>query len=151
LAYAGILSVQGAKFQRTLKAGSLEETAPGSGLYKRTGSDEFRESRAVNMIDGPLLTAFERGDGNKGKTRADVLNGFTQVFTRGADDSDKNPLAALRSDFSDAKGSNGTRKAEFFSLITRGEVRDGKKIVTPDGWTELLTTGRKALELAKAL
>lgn len=151
LAYAGILQAQGAKFARTLKAGSLEEIPGAPGTYRRTGSDEFRESRAVNMIDGPLMEAFTRGDGNKGQTRADILNGFTQVFTRGAEDSDKNPLAALKSDFSDAKGSNGTRKAEFFTLLTRPEIREGKKIVTPDGWSELITTGRKALEMAKAL
>jgi hypothetical protein len=99
-----------------------------------------RESKARNTVDA-LTTLFARGDGNKGETMGDVLNGFTQYYTRGGvgaeKGSRKNPwLAIASSEF----GTNGDRKASFFATLSDPKERK-----------ELLTVGRKALKEADAL
>ena len=73
-----------------------------------------RESRALNTVDS-LVTLFQRGDGNHGTTRADIVNGYTQRLTRGGDaDSQKNPWTALSSS---EFGNSATRKAEFVATV----------------------------------
>ena len=73
-----------------------------------------RESRSLNMVND-LVTLFQRGEGNHGATRADILNGFTQRMTRGgAADSDKNPWTAVASS---EFGTNAERKAEFVTML----------------------------------
>lgn len=130
--YAGELARAGARFERT----------------KNLKSEGYRESRAVNVVND-LTALFASGDGNSGKTRADVLNGFTQYFTRGgAEDSKKDVLTAFES--SEFQG-NATRKAEFFATITRGPVMTGKRVDKPAGWNELLKAGKTALETAGAI
>ena len=90
-----------------------------------------RESRALNTVE-TLVSLFQRGDGNKGETRGDILNGFTQYFTRGgAEDSAKNPWLAMRSS---EFGGNASRKAEFFQAIS-----------TDSGFRKLRDEGRAAL------
>lgn len=92
-----------------------------------------RESRALNTVEN-LVTLFQRGDGNKGETRADILNGFTQYFTRGgADDSQKDPWLAVRSS---EFGGNAVRKAEFFKAMS-----------TDSGFRKLREEGKAALAL----
>ena len=92
-----------------------------------------RESRALNTVEN-LVTLFQRGDGNKGETRADILNGFTQYFTRGgADDSQKDPWLAVRSS---EFGGNAVRKADFFKAMS-----------TDSGFRKLREEGKAALAL----
>ena len=95
-----------------------------------------RESRSLNMVND-LVTLFQRGDGNHGATRADILNGFTQRMTRGgAADTDKNPWTAFASsDF----GTNSTRKAEFFATVA-----------DDDRFANMVEIGAEALTDAKA-
>ena len=140
--YAGALQRNGAKFERTVKVGSLVETAPGSGLYKRSGSEDFREVRALSTVDA-LVTAFQRGDGNAGKTRADALNGFTQVWTRGTTEREDKLTTFAGAEFSKA----ADVKAEFFRTIILPESGTGKNRVA-SGWDTLKAEGAKALELA---
>lgn len=99
-----------------------------------TAKGNKRESRALNQVDD-LLALFQRGDGNKGATRADVLNGFTQYFTRGgADGSQKDAWRAVQSS---EFGGNADRKAEFFTAVASEE-----------GFQELREIGKLALASA---
>lgn len=64
---------------------------------------------ARNTVDG-LVSLFQRGDGNKGETFGDVLNGFTQWGTRGFETSKKDVLTRFESS---EFGGMASRKAEF--------------------------------------
>lgn len=92
-----------------------------------------RESKNLNAVDS-LVALFNRGAGNKGETRADALNAFTQRLTRGGNDdgkSQKNPWTAVASsEFATA----ANRKAEFLNIVTD----DDKTAAT-------IEIGRKAL------
>lgn len=98
---------------------------------KLTKAGEKRESRALNTVDY-LVEKFSRGVGNAGQTRADLLNGFTEVFTRGGvESSTKDPwLAIASSEF----GGNSRRKSEFFQAIS-----------TESGFRKLRDEGKAAL------
>lgn len=118
---------------RQVYAGEIVN-AGGSLVSTTTKTGKDRESRALNQVDA-LVELFARGDGNKGETRADILNGFTQFFTRGgAADSKKNPWLAVRSS---EFGGNAVRKAEFFKAVS-----------TESGFRKLREVGRDALALA---
>jgi hypothetical protein len=96
-AYVGEAIQHGAKLQRVNAQGVMVENRS-----------------TLNRIDS-LVSLFQRGDGNTGQTRADVLNGFTQFFTRGGgDDSTKSPWKAIESS---EFGGNGDRKAEFLATL----------------------------------
>lgn len=83
----------------------------------------------INRIDS-MVSMFARGDGNKGETRADVLNGFTQYMTRGDADSSKNVWAQIEtSEF----GRNADRKARFFADVS-----------SDDSFAELVNVGATA-------
>lgn len=99
--YAGFLSMQSPR--------GMEIFAPTT-----TAKGNVRESRARNTVD-ELVGLFQRGDGNKGQTRFDVLNGATQLWTRGSADSDKDKQTALESG---SFGGWANRKAEFFNLVS---------------------------------
>jgi hypothetical protein len=94
-----------------------------------------RESRALGQVDD-LVTLFQTGDGNKGATRADILNGFTQYFTRGGTaDSTKDAFRAIESS---EFGNNGDRKAAFFNTLStekefKSLVKDGKEALAGVG------------------
>jgi hypothetical protein len=106
-AYAGELSRSGADFAIKLK----DDGTP-------------RQNKARNTVD-ELVDLFKTGDGNAGSTRADVLNGFTQLFTRGRKDTSKSPWRAVASsDF----GGNANRKAEFASILS--DDKQYKKLVS---------------------
>lgn len=105
-AYAGELSRAGADF--TIK--TKDDGTP-------------RQNKARNTV-GELVELFKTGDGNQGSTRADVLNGFTQLFTRGRKDTTKSPWRAIAS--SEFQG-NATRKAEFASILS--DDKQYKKLV----------------------
>jgi hypothetical protein len=70
-----------------------------------------------------LVSLFQRGDGNKGETLADTLNGFTQLRTRGRTDSKKDVWAQYESS---EFGAYAEQKARFteamFSAPMRGEL-----------------------------
>lgn len=101
---------------------------------KETKSGKLRESRGLNQVD-ELVSLFQRGDGNKGETRADILNGYTQFFTRGGTaDSQKDVWRAIGSgEF----GGNADRKAEFFNVLS--DEKEFKK---------LCADGKEALAMA---
>lgn len=93
-----------------------------------TKSGAKRESRALGQVDD-LVSLFQSGDGNKGESRADILNGFTQLHTRGGmADSTKNPWKAIASS---EFGNGAERKARFLTTLEnekefKGLLSDGK-------------------------
>lgn len=98
LAYAGDVARHGGDFRIKVS--------------DKTG--EAKENRSRNTVD-ELVSLFESGDGNTASTRADILNGYTQFFTRGRADSKKNPWAMVAtSEF----GGNADRKAAFLDCLT---------------------------------
>lgn len=128
-------------FNRTLQ--SLEATPASvdaarevyAGELVGAGAD-LRSTRAGNLLDG-LLGTFQRGLGNEGRTRADVLNGFTQTLGQGATGSrsTRDPFASwVSSEF----GGFSNRKAAFASAIS-----------TQSGWDRLTSAGREALADAR--
>jgi len=84
-------------------------------------------TRAVNVADD-ILARFESGIGNHGATRYDLLNGFTERYTRAnSDDASKGFIA---SEF----GSAATKKESFFLDILSDEkiealARRGEKLL----------------------
>jgi hypothetical protein len=117
--YAGFLSMQSPR--------GVEIFAP-----TMTAKGKARESRARNTVD-ELVGLFQRGDGNKGQTRFDVLNGATQLWTRGSVDSDKDKQTALESG---SFGGWADRKAEFFNLVSDDKA-----------WGEAVKVGTEALAM----
>lgn len=110
-AYAGFLVGQG---------GTLA-TSKGRG-----GSE--RSSKTANTVD-EMVSLFQRGQGNKGETRADVLNGFTEFYTHGPADSQKDKwsqfeasefgrYADFKSEFSEVCANNLT----FANLTRKGQA-----------------------------
>lgn len=100
----------------------------------KTKSGGRRESRALNQVES-LVGLFKAGLGNKGETRADILNGFTEFFTRGGtEDSQRNTMKAIAS--SEFRG-NADRKAEFFNALS-----------DEDSFGELTEIGKNALAYA---
>ena len=91
-----------------------------------------KENRARNTVN-ELMDLFTNGDGNTGETRADLLNGFTQYFTRGRKDSKRNKWSILASS---EFGGNADRKAEFLECLT-----DTNK------WKAMVEAGENALAL----
>ena len=93
-----------------------------------------RESRALGQVDD-LVSLFQSGDGNKGESRADILNGFTQLHTRGGmTDSTKNPWKAIASS---EFGNGAERKARFLTTLENEKE-----------FKNLLSDGKAALALA---
>jgi hypothetical protein len=68
---------------------------------------------ARNTVDG-LTALFQRGDGNNGRTLADVVNGFTQFGTRGFETTRKDTFTRIESS---EFGGMADRKAEFVKGI----------------------------------
>ena len=113
-AYAGEVARHGGDFSLSSKEGKI------------------RENRARNTVD-ELTVLFERGMGNTGQTRADVLNGATQFFTRGREDkkSSKDPMKQfVSSEF----GGFARRKSSFLETLT-----------DETEFTKLVSQGREAL------
>lgn len=94
-------------------------------VSSKTG--EEKENRSRNTVS-ELVNLFERGAGNKGETRADVLNGYSEFLTRGRKDSKKNIWSQVASS---EFGGNADRKAAFLDCLTDEEdfaslCEDGK-------------------------
>jgi hypothetical protein len=113
-AYAGEVAQRGGDFKVNVS--------------KKTG--EEKENRARNTVN-ELVTLFQTGAGNHGDTRADLLNGFTQLLTRGRKDSKKNIWSQVASS---EFGCNADRKAEFLGTIT-----------DEDSFSEMIDQGKEAL------
>ena len=79
---------------------------------------------ARNTVDG-LVALYQRGDGNSGRTMADVVNGFTQYGTRGFDSSKKDVWTQLESS---EFGGMADRKAEFVGSVFNAEKREGLRV-----------------------
>lgn len=92
-----------------------------------------RENRARNTVD-ELVELFRGGDGNHGETRADLLNGMTQMFTRGRKETKKNVWSIVASS---EFGGNADRKANFMNVIS-----------DDDEFSLLLNEGKEALATA---
>lgn len=104
-----------------------------AGELTRAGAS-LTSTRGTNILDGMLAT-FQRGLGNEGRTRADVLNGFTQFLGRGSKDSKKDAFGRwVSSEF----GTFSDRKSAF--------ARD---LTSETGWDRLRTEGAEALADAR--
>jgi len=111
-AYAGEVAAHGADFKITF-----------------TKAGDKRENRARNTVDA-MIGLFNTGQGNRGETKADLLNGFTEYLTHGRKDSKKNIWnTVVSSEF----GGNADRKASFFDAVC-----DDNK------FTDLVTAGKEA-------
>jgi len=125
-----------------LTLGALEQTPATvdearsvyAGELAEAGAD-LASGRSRNALDG-MVALFQRGAGNDGRTRADVLNGFTEFYGRGdGGQSRKDPFARWTSaEF----GSFADRKAAFASAVAGAA-----------GWDRLAATGRDALADAR--
>ena len=104
-----------------------------AGELAEAGAD-LRSTKTRNALDD-LVFLFNRGAGNDGNDRGDILNGFTEYFGRGAGGGTKDPFARwASSEF----GAYGNRKAEFLQAIA-----------SPEGWDRLTATGKDALADAR--
>lgn len=115
-AYAGEIALAGGDFSRKVS--------------KKTG--EEKESRARNTVE-ELVSLFESGIGNGGKTRGDLNNGFTEFGTHGRKKTTKSVLSQVESS---EFGGMADRKERFFGLIT-----DDTK------FEELVARGKDALAM----
>ena len=72
-------------------------------------------TRAKGIIDN-LTSLHQNGIGNAGKTEADLFNAYTELHTRGTDDS-KKPLGSrfVSGEF----GSSADAKADFYNVLTK--------------------------------
>lgn len=86
-----------------------------------------------NTLEG-LVSLFQRGDGNRGETVADVLNGFTQYGTRGFESSKKDLFTRIESS---EFGGMADKKAEF-----------ARNVLAPDLREAMRDTGAKLLAMA---
>ena len=88
------------------------------------GDGEKLTTAARNTVDG-LTALFQRGDGNRGETMGDVLNGFTQWGTRGFETSKKDVLTRFESS---EFGGMATRKADFVRDLFSEPARDALRV-----------------------
>jgi len=96
---------------------------------------DLRSARSSNLLD-ELLVGFQRGRGNSGATRYDVLNGFTEVFGSGlaGSSSKRNSFSRWQSS---EYGGNAERKEAFATGIVGL------------GWDRMVQTGNDALADAR--
>jgi len=129
LAYAGLIArdIVGTKDEPGRKS-SLNQVFVSS----TTKTGKSRENRALNQVDS-LTALFQKGDGNRGETKADWLNGATQYWTRGGDENSKKDRwnALQSSEF----GGNRDRKVEAFkiasnNLMFASYVKTGKEALS---------------------
>lgn len=106
-----------------------------AGEVAASGAD-LRSSRTAGLLDD-LLVGFRRGRGNAGRTRADVLNGFTEVLGQGLVGSTSRRDAFARWQSSEF-GGFAERKAAFASAVADDQ-----------GWDRLAAAGREALADAR--
>ena len=111
--YAGFLAAKGATFTPS-----------------KTRNGNVRELRAVNQVD-EMASLFRSGMGNKGQTRADILNGATEFWTHGAKDTTKD----IQSQFEASEfGRYADFKSDFLDVLTNEDsftdtVKRGEKLL----------------------
>lgn len=116
-AYAGFL---------VSKGGSLRSDGVNKDGTKRT-------TKTANTVE-ELTNLFQRGIGNKGESRLDILNGFTQLYTRGNDESKKDKWSQFEaSEF----GLYADRKEEF-----------GNVLAMAPRFARMVSAGKDALAMA---
>lgn len=114
---------------RACYAGYLIEK--GGSLVSARDADRQTKTRGTVA---ELTTLFQRGDGNKGESRLDIVNGFTQLFTRGSEGSKKDKWSQFEaSEF----GLYAERKTEFFEAVAMAPR-----------FAKLVSSGKEALALA---
>lgn len=116
-------------FARYAYAGEVAR-AGGDFAMGKTKKGEVRENRSRNTVD-ELVELFKFGDGNSGETRLDLLNGFTQMHTRGRKESKKNVWTQIASS---EFGTGADRKVSFLDAI-----------VDEADFTMLVDEGKEAL------
>ena len=105
-----------------------------AGELSEAGGD-LKSARSRNTLDA-MLSLFQRGAGNEGRTRADALNGFTEYFGRGdGSETKKNPFARWTS-------------AEFGTFAER-KAAFAAELGSADGWDRLSAVGAEALADAR--
>lgn len=82
------------------------------------GDDEKLSTRTSNVVT-ELADLHVMGDGNKGETEFDMLNAFTQLYTRGGKEA---KTSMGRRFVSSEFGNNADAKADFFNIITNPET-----------------------------
>lgn len=104
-----------------------------AGELVESGAD-LKSARTQNTLDA-LVGLFNRGAGNDGNDRADILNGFTEFHGRGVGIGTKDAFARwTSSEF----GKAADRKVAFVSALS-----------SADGWDRLVSTGEDALAEAR--
>lgn len=98
-----------------------------------TNGGDLKATRSQNQLDD-LTVLFQRGLGNKGETRADVLNGFTQLFTRGPGDLRPSKKDNFELFQTSEYGAYANRKTGFLKAIS-----------TDTGYRGLKSTGRQMM------
>ncbi len=100
------------------------------------GNGKALSKRSENQVD-TLLSLFQRGKGNDGKTQADILNGITEAYTHGLLYDEKtvknDPWKVLESSES---GRFAEAKARAFDLLTNRKA-----------FQETCQAGTRSLEL----
>lgn len=94
------------------------------------GKGEEMSTRAVNTVDR-LTTLFISGDGNEGKTRADIFAGCTDYFSHESSGGDNRMKQWVSSEF----GTAANKKREFLEGITQN-------------FDELVAKGKLSLSLS---
>jgi hypothetical protein len=97
---------------------------------------DLRSARSSNLLD-ELLVGFQRGRGNSGANRFDVLNGYTEVMGQGLAGSSSKRDSFSRWQSSEW-GGNAGRKSAFSDGIT-----------APGGWDSMVTAGNGAMADAR--
>ncbi len=123
------------KQAREVYAGFLTLQSPrGKEIFAETltAKGAVRENAARNTVD-ELAGLYRNGLGNNGRTRADVLNGATQLWTRGSAGSEKDVDTSIESGLF---GGWADRKADFWRVVTDDKA-----------WEETREAGKEALAM----
>lgn len=96
-------------------------------MWNELDQPEKFSTRSKNVING-VLELFEHGRGNKGETRADLLNGYTDYFSNGRGTGvTAAPISrAINSHF----GNAAEKKARFGKILLSGEPKDFIDLIT---------------------
>lgn len=99
--------------------------------YLTTGADVDKIStRTLNSAEG-IVNLAKNGMGNKGKTRYDLLNGFTEYYTHGDGVGKRSSLATKQ--YKAQFGSAADHKTDFAMLLRQDN----------DTWNKALERGKK--------
>jgi hypothetical protein len=127
-----------AEFQKAMNELNSVDASPTTARKVYTGflcDEEVPEtktgiSRLSNTVDD-MVSLFQRGKGNAGRTMADVFNGATDYYSH---ESSGGRANAWKQFNSSEFGSGDKRKSEFFEVLTNPDalaatVRQGEKVL----------------------